>query len=142
MPGCRREGSQGAALPAPGCRMGRGLRSCRFGTVAVALEGRREGLGSEAHSALLESCGVTDRTGMSWCPAEMLSGCPSPTSLVFNLFFIPPTPISFLAVPHPASKTPWNGFALRHKSGAVGCSKKVPREELAGSARLQHHHHS
>lgn len=59
-------------LSLPGCRMGRGLRNCRFGAVAVALEGRRESLGS-AHSALLESCGVTDRKGMSQCPAEMLS---------------------------------------------------------------------
>lgn len=65
------EGSRGAALPS-GCRMRRGLRSCRFGIVAVALEGRRESLGS-AHSALLESCGVTDRKGMSQCPAEVLS---------------------------------------------------------------------
>lgn len=72
---CQGAGERGheELLSLPGCRMGRGQRSCRFGTVAVALEGRREGLGSEAHSALLESCGVTDRTGMSQYPAEMLS---------------------------------------------------------------------
>lgn len=86
LPGCRRGWSEDP-LSLTRCRRGvmrscspcwgagwggRGLRSCRFGTVAVALEGRRESLGS-AHSALLESCGVTNRKGMSWCPAEMIS---------------------------------------------------------------------
>lgn len=60
----------------------------------------------------------------------------------FELTFYSPCSISFLGVPHPVSKTLWNGFASRHRSGAVDCSKKVPREELAGSAHLQHYHNS
>lgn len=38
---------------------------------------------------------------------------------LLSTYFVFPCSVSFLAVPHPVSKTPWKDFALRHRAGAV-----------------------